>query len=295
MRIFVSHASEDKDIANRIADKLRSHGNEVFFDQDSLPPGLEYDDKIKNAFKATDLFIFLISPDSVRPGKYTLVEVGYAERKWKLRDGHILPVLIRPTEFGSIPPYRTSVTILKPQGPVDVEVLSAVDDLGRRPNAKFRYLSIVAIVLLVIAATAAGIWIIYQRPIRAEIRSAKWGNCLEAPQKSVEENGASAQLTPCSGSHLQKWTVKADGTIWNDASGRCLDADRITLKDDSTIAMLWGCSGAPNQIWSNGGKTRQIVSKAANKCLEPENGSQVSLMECHEGLSQQWKLVRDDD
>ena len=273
MRIFVSHASEDKDIANRIADKLRSHGNEVFFDQDSLPPGLEYDDKIKNAFKATDLFIFLISPDSVRPGKYTLVEVGYAERKWKLRDGHILPVLIRPTEFGSIPPYLTSVTILKPQGPVDVEVLSAVDDLGRRPNAKFRYLSIVAIVLLVIAATAAGIGLFIRDQFGLKFAPQSGETVLKRLKNRWKRMGPPPNLLLAPGVDLQKWTVKADGTIWNDASGRCLDADRITLKDDSTIVMLWGCSGAPNQIWSNGGKTRESVSKAANQCLEPENGS----------------------
>ena len=49
--IFLSYAHEDTDAARRIADALRSHGLEVWFDQNELRGGDTWDAKIRRQIK----------------------------------------------------------------------------------------------------------------------------------------------------------------------------------------------------------------------------------------------------
>jgi hypothetical protein len=51
------------------------------------------------------LFIFLISPDSVAKSTYALTELNLAQEKWPNPLGHVLPVMVRATDDGSIPNY----------------------------------------------------------------------------------------------------------------------------------------------------------------------------------------------
>jgi len=52
-----------------------------------------------------DVFIFLISPDSVRPGAYTFTEFRLVREKWASPQQHLLPVLLEPTDMETIPAY----------------------------------------------------------------------------------------------------------------------------------------------------------------------------------------------
>jgi hypothetical protein len=78
MRIFLSYASEQRTIAEPIAFALRGRGHKVFFDKADLPPGGNDDAQIERAIKQSDLLIFLVSPASVPPGRFTLTELAFA-------------------------------------------------------------------------------------------------------------------------------------------------------------------------------------------------------------------------
>ena len=132
MRIFLSYASERHDVAEGIALALRNEGHAVFLDRDDLPPGSSYDDQIRNAINASDLLVFLISPESVSDGRYTLTELAFARKRWPSPQHRILPVEIAATPFDTVPNYLKAVTILQPQGNRGAEVAAAVADLGRR-------------------------------------------------------------------------------------------------------------------------------------------------------------------
>jgi len=136
MKIFLSHASEDKSAAESIAFSLRSRGHKVFLDRDDLPPGQSYDQQIERAVKESDILIFLVSPSSVTSGRYTLTELAFARRKWQNPNGRILPVIARKTPFDEIPSYLKAVTLLEPLGNITAETCAAVDDLGRDSHAK---------------------------------------------------------------------------------------------------------------------------------------------------------------
>jgi hypothetical protein len=130
VRIFLSYASEIKDVAEPIAFSLRARGHKVFLDKDDLPPGRSYDDQIAQAIEESDLFIFLISPESVTKGRYTLTELGFARQKWPVASRNILPVVVKAVDFAHIPSYLKSVTVLEPLGNVAAEVSNAVQRLG---------------------------------------------------------------------------------------------------------------------------------------------------------------------
>ncbi len=132
MQIFLSYAAEDKDVAEPVAFALRSRGHKVFFDRDDLPPGGEYDMRIEKAVGQSALFVFLVSPNSVAKGRFTLTELEFARRKWRNADGRVLPVMVRPTPFEEIPNFLKSVTVLEPQGNIAAEVGAAVDPLAQK-------------------------------------------------------------------------------------------------------------------------------------------------------------------
>jgi formylglycine-generating enzyme required for sulfatase activity len=126
MRMFLCHASEDKSLVEPIYLALRAQGHTVFFDRADLPPGEEYDTRIRQAIEKSHLFIFLLSPAALDAGSYTLTELGIAQKTWEHPAGKLLPVVLRPTPLEQIPPYLKSVTLLEPDGNVAATVADAV-------------------------------------------------------------------------------------------------------------------------------------------------------------------------
>jgi len=76
------YASQDRAVAESIYLALRAQGHSVFFDRADLPPGDEYDTRIRQAIERAQLFVFLLSPDSVDAGSYTLTELAIAQKTW---------------------------------------------------------------------------------------------------------------------------------------------------------------------------------------------------------------------
>ena len=108
--VFLSYAREDTDAARRIADALRSHGVEVWFDQSELRGGDAWDAKIRQQINDCTLFLPVISANTQSRGK------GYFRLEWKLavEQTHLMaegmaflaPVVIDETSEGGalVPP-----------------------------------------------------------------------------------------------------------------------------------------------------------------------------------------------
>ncbi len=133
MKIFLSYASEVHDRAESVNATLLAAGHDVFFDRDDLPPGLNYDERIRAEIEGSDLFVFLISPAALAEGHYTRTELKIARRRWPDPAGHVLPVMGAPTPFEDLPPYLGSVTVLVPEGNLAAEVLLAIGDIESPP------------------------------------------------------------------------------------------------------------------------------------------------------------------
>jgi TolB-like protein len=76
--IFISYAREDAVAADRIAEALRSHGLEVWFDQNELRGGDSWDQKLRGQIRTCSLLIPIVSANTQARGE------GYFRREWKL-------------------------------------------------------------------------------------------------------------------------------------------------------------------------------------------------------------------
>jgi TolB-like protein/Flp pilus assembly protein TadD len=76
--VFLSYAREDTDATRRIADALRSHGIEVWFDQSELRGGDAWDQKLRRQIKECALFVPIISAHTEQRRE------GYFRLEWKL-------------------------------------------------------------------------------------------------------------------------------------------------------------------------------------------------------------------
>ena len=130
LQIFLSYASERERVAEEIALALKERGHRVFFDRDRLAPGKGFHARIEQEVWTSDLFVFLISPESVKTGSYALTELRYASRRFEHPDGQVLPVLVSPTPLDEIPTYLRAVTLLEPKGNPAAEVAAEVDGLS---------------------------------------------------------------------------------------------------------------------------------------------------------------------
>lgn len=159
MKIFLSYSSRDRSLVEPILFALRAQKHAVFFDRSDLPPGEEFDTRIRRAIEHCDLFISLLSPDSVRKESYALTELGIAEKTWSHPTGKILPVMLRWVELDSIPAYLKAVTIFEPEGNVAASVGDAVHRIHvRRRRLHWVYGLGVFFVAIALAVAGAAYW-----------------------------------------------------------------------------------------------------------------------------------------
>jgi hypothetical protein len=160
-KVFLSYTSSLGETAARIELALKAEGFSVFRDRSALPPGESFDDRIRVAIEESDLFVFLITPEAVSPGRYTLTELKFAEQKWPHPGGRVLPVVVEVTPKEVIPAYLRAVTILKPRGNLVAEVAAEVARMGapwwRRMLEPKRLVPTVIVALLIAASAWLGL------------------------------------------------------------------------------------------------------------------------------------------
>ncbi|MEE1820930.1 ricin-type beta-trefoil lectin domain protein [Streptomyces sp. BE20] len=111
-------------------------------------------------------------------------------------------------------------------------------------------------------------------------------------------NGASVNLRTCvPDAPGQKWTLRQDNTLYNPDSGRCID-DMTAGGSDGVQLWLWNCHSYSNQKWiSTANRPVNLHSGANNsKCMDangPDEGSQIQLYDCWNGLNQRYDLRTD--
>lgn len=89
--VFVSYSRRDSAVAGELARALEERGKTVWLDVEGIEAGEVFPAALRAAIEASDTFVFLLSPDSVK-SPYCAEEIAHAEGLQK----RILPVLLRP-------------------------------------------------------------------------------------------------------------------------------------------------------------------------------------------------------
>jgi hypothetical protein len=74
--VFICHASEDKDVARRVADGLQAAGIDTWFDEHDLHAGDEWDSKIRTMIRDRVDYVVVLQSESLRRK-----DVGYVNRE----------------------------------------------------------------------------------------------------------------------------------------------------------------------------------------------------------------------
>jgi len=129
--VFISYTSEQKRIADSIAFAIRELELQVFVDRDDLTPGVAFHDRIHSEIERCDVFVFLLSKESISPDRYTMSELEFARQKWLHPSGHVLTVPIGEYDRAQLPPYLGVTTFVSPVGNIPTNVRAAVKNLIR--------------------------------------------------------------------------------------------------------------------------------------------------------------------
>jgi formylglycine-generating enzyme required for sulfatase activity len=155
MRVFLSYSSSDRILVEPIYLALRAQGHTVFFDRAGLSAGEEYNVRIRRAIERSHLVLFMVSPDSLDPGSYTLTELAIAQKTSEHPAGRVLPVILRPISLERIPPYLKSVTLFEPEGDLTASVADQVYRIAQtRRRAKFNKAAAMLVVASIVCAGA---------------------------------------------------------------------------------------------------------------------------------------------
>jgi hypothetical protein len=92
--VFVSYSRQDIEFARKLVEWLEKKGHRVWMDKKRILGGADYREEIADGISSADVFISLLSPDSVT-SKWVKREIYYADDK----DKFIIPVLVKFVEF----------------------------------------------------------------------------------------------------------------------------------------------------------------------------------------------------
>jgi len=95
LRVFLCHASDDKPIVRELYKKLLKEGIDVWFDEESLMPGQDWELEIPEAVNNADSIIVCLSNKSINKAGYIQKEIRFAldaAEKRSERDIFIIPV-----------------------------------------------------------------------------------------------------------------------------------------------------------------------------------------------------------
>lgn len=140
--LFISYASEDREVARRLRDTLSAQGIDVWYDEDELTGGDAWDKKIRDRIRACDYFMPLISnaTEARREGYFRREWRQAAERTLDMSDDvmFLLPVNIdNVSEYGARVPERfTQVQWTRcPAGESNPDLAALCDRMLRRDDA----------------------------------------------------------------------------------------------------------------------------------------------------------------
>src|SRR3974390_501448 len=98
--VFISYARTDQGFARDLNSALQKLNRETWIDWRSIPDSAEWRTEIFAAIDAAVNFVFIISPDSLRPESFCGPEVAHALANKK----RIIPILYHPVDRNTLYP-----------------------------------------------------------------------------------------------------------------------------------------------------------------------------------------------
>lgn len=100
IEVFLSHANQDRALAQRLAHTLIRHGIPVFFSPQHILGAQQWQNEILGALQRCDWFVVLLSPDAIN-SMWVKREVAFALQDPRYED-RIIPLTYRECDLKSL-------------------------------------------------------------------------------------------------------------------------------------------------------------------------------------------------
>lgn len=101
-QLFISYSRKDTEFARRLTENFIAQNMEVWVDWEDIPPTVDWMKEIEKGIEAADVFIFVVSPDSIH-SNVCAQEVDHAIKNGK----RIAPVVAREVDMKETPATLT--------------------------------------------------------------------------------------------------------------------------------------------------------------------------------------------
>src|SRR5512139_4112476 len=88
--LFISYSRKDINFARKLTDAFKGQNLDFWIDWEGIPPTVDWWKEIQQGIEQADIFLFLISPDSVK-SKVCAQEIDHAVKNGK----RLIPIVVR--------------------------------------------------------------------------------------------------------------------------------------------------------------------------------------------------------
>lgn len=131
MKIFVCYPLARREFAYGLKAALKARRHQVLVDREAMAARKPLRQAMREAIARSDLFIFVVAPESVAPDSYTLDELQQARARWPSPAGRVLVVPAEPTPAQALPAYLEGCNWVEAGDDIDERTADAVDSLRR--------------------------------------------------------------------------------------------------------------------------------------------------------------------
>jgi formylglycine-generating enzyme len=97
-QVFLSHAHQDTQVAQKLAHDLEAHGYDIWLAPDSIRPGEKWVEAINRGLEESGLFVLLLSPAAVA-SRWVKMETNAAIEFEHEGEMQIFPLLLKPSRL----------------------------------------------------------------------------------------------------------------------------------------------------------------------------------------------------
>lgn len=292
MRIFLSHASQDNDAAEQIYLTLINARHEVFFDGAVVKAGDDFNIRIQEHIEKCQLFIFLISPDSIAKTSYALSELKLARQKWQHPQGHVLPVIIRKTPYDLIPPYLQAVSILEPEGNAAAEVGQQVAGWQKRHRRSTKRPVLIMLAVLLISSAIAFLILNYRKHPAVSVMSPAPAS---SPQPTNREGFPSP--TPASNNAAGTAATSNPGRVQTTSAGQVtskVNGNQVGAATPTSVAIVLSSTVFDGKAPLKAARVR-IVELPELGTVETDNNGSFTFKGVHKKLNDKVRIRVEHD
>lgn len=105
--LFISYSRKDIDFARKLTEAFEGQDLDFWIDWEGIPPSVDWWKEIEKGIEEADIFLFLLSPDSIT-SKICKQEIDHAIKNGK----RLIPVAVREIDWNNVLPELSKLNFI---------------------------------------------------------------------------------------------------------------------------------------------------------------------------------------